>query len=61
MNHQAYLDWLTDVDAVSFRATGLTLDELPDYEFHTAYEDGETPEDVLDDILREAGGGESFT
>lgn len=41
-----FVSWLTRVDARVERVVGVGIDDLPDWDFASAFEDGLTPEDA---------------
>jgi len=47
--------WRRGLDFLVLRQTGTALDELPDCDFHSWYDDGLTIHEALDEVLRESG------
>ena len=51
MIKRSFMLWLSDVDAELVRRSGLGVDDLPDWLYRDAYDDGAYPVDVARDVL----------
>ena len=52
-NEQTFQAWVMAVDKLVIAKVGLSVHDLPDQDFRTAYDDGTTPEEFYDDNIRE--------
>jgi hypothetical protein len=53
---QSFEEWRKAVDAAVSRATGLSLDDLPDVALRDWYDDGVTPKSAASRAVKYAGG-----
>ena len=55
----AFIHWLCQLDAIVEKEIGMSIDDLPDWQFADAFEDGMDPEDAaalfLDYIAEDFG------
>lgn len=56
----AFASWWNRTNSVCFRLSGLTLDDLADYDFAGAFSSGETPEDTARAVLEAEGWDEDM-
>ncbi len=50
-----YHYWKNELEAILIERCGCGIDDLPDYSIRDAYDSGEEPEEVADQMLEEAG------
>ena len=50
-----YQEWLKEINELLEELTGLSLDDIPDVSYMMYYEDGCSPEDMME-IIQEEGG-----
>ena len=55
-NIEAFNAWLRLVNGHVVRFTGLALDDLPDYDYASAYDEGRNARTVARQAIRAAGG-----
>lgn len=52
---EAFRDWMVKVDARCLRVCGMSIHDLPDWDFASAFDAGEDPEDVADEVMEDSG------
>lgn len=45
--------WMKKVDQIIYNICGLTSEDLADFMYYDAWEDGARPEDIANDVLEE--------
>ena len=50
-----YTEWITAVDTEVIRIAGLSVHDLADYGFRSAYEDDMDPTEIAADVLEDNG------
>lgn len=54
--HRAYFaTWMETIDQHVWQLAGCSVHDLPDYDFHAMFDDGQEPGEVVNNILQEAG------
>ena len=51
---QTFKEWMSKVDKIVEAKIGLSVDDLPDFMFHDAYDDGVSPTKAATQSIRDA-------
>lgn len=51
---QSFDDWMKSLDKVVIRSTGMSYQDLPDWDFRTAFDDGISPEVAAQGVIEDA-------